>query len=248
MSGVLVKDVRGPGEAFGRFVGRKDELRRIGEVLAPATKRAARVLTIRGDHGIGKTRLLFEVERRLRKGGYNVGFHVATCPPRGDEFPLSGIVCMLQVLCGTTEGDAHDRILAVQPRLRALGLQSDEVERRAHGARRAACRPSRGNAKALLRQAFTRMVQSLCEDRPHTFAWDAAHSMDEESFALLDEAPCAGCGAPASSSLFAARARVLAPAGDGARARRRWSSATSPRRTSSGSWRSGSGSSRCPRS
>ncbi len=31
------------------------------------------------------------------------------------------------------------------------------------------------------------MVQSLCEDRPHTFAWDAAHAMDEDSFALLDE-------------------------------------------------------------
>ena len=34
---------------------------------------------------------------------------------------------MMQVLCGTTEGDSQDRILAVQPRLRALGLQGDEV-------------------------------------------------------------------------------------------------------------------------
>ncbi len=186
VSGVLVKDVRGPAEAFGRFVGRKDELRRVGEVLAAATKRTARVLTIRGDHGIGKTRLLYEVERRLRKGGYNVGFHVAACPPRGDEFPLSGLVCMLQVLCGTSEGDSQDRISAVQPRLRALGLQTDEVSAvlTALGAHV----PSfSGNAKALLRQAFTRMVQSLCEDRPHTFAWDAAHAMDEDSIALLGE-------------------------------------------------------------
>ena len=184
--GVLVKDVRGPAEAFGRFVGRKDELRRIGEVLAAATKRTARVVTVRGDHGIGKTRLLYEVERRLRKGGYNVGFHVAACPPRGDEFPLSGIVCMLQTLCGVSEGDAQDRIVAVQPRLRALGLQTDEVNAvlTALGAHI----PSfTGNAKALLRQAFTRMVQSLCEDRPHTFAWDAAHAMDEDSIAVLEE-------------------------------------------------------------
>ncbi len=186
VSGLLVKDVRGPGEAFGRFVGRKDELRRVGEVLAAATKRTARVLTIRGDHGIGKTRLLYEVERRLRKGGYNVGFHVAACPPRGDEFPLSGLVCMLQTLCGTFEGDSQERIAAVQPRLRALGLQTDEVSAvlTALGAHV----PSfSGNAKALLRQAFSRMVQSLCEDRPHTFAWDAAHAMDEDSIALLGE-------------------------------------------------------------
>jgi len=185
--GVLVKDVRGPGEAFGRFVGRKEELRRIGEVLAAATKRTARVMTIRGDHGIGKTRLLYEVERRLRKGGYNVGFHIAACPPRGNEFPLSGIVCMLQVLCGTAEGDAQDRILAVQPRLRALGLQGDEVSA-VLGALGASMPSFAGNSKALLRTAFARMVQSLCEDRPHTFAWDVAHSMDEESFGLLGEA------------------------------------------------------------
>ena len=99
------KDVRGPNETLGRFVGRKDGLRKIGEVLASATRRQARVLTIRGGHGVGKTRLLVEVERRLAKGNYNVGFYIATCPPRGREYPLSGIVCMLQVLCGVSEGD-----------------------------------------------------------------------------------------------------------------------------------------------
>ncbi|HEY8087209.1 MAG TPA: protein kinase, partial [Polyangiaceae bacterium] len=187
VAGVLVKEVRGQGEALGRFVGRKEELRRIGEVLALATKRKSRVLTIRGDHGVGKTRLLYEVERRLRKGGYNVGFHIAACPPRGNDFPLSGLVSMVQVLCGTTEGDSQERILAVQPRLRALGLQGDEVSA-VLTALGATVPAFAGNAKSLLRTAFTRMVQSLCEDRPHTFAWDVAHAMDEESFALLDDA------------------------------------------------------------
>jgi serine/threonine protein kinase/tetratricopeptide (TPR) repeat protein len=186
IASVLVKDVRGPGEAFGRFVGRKDELRRVGEVLAAATKRTARVLTIRGDNGVGKTRLLYEVERRLRKGGYNVGFHVAACPPRGTDYPLSGIVSMLQVLCGTAEGDANDRILAVRPRLRALGLQADEVH--AVLTVLGANVPAAGrDGNAPLRQAFARMIQSLCEDRPHTFAWDVAHGMDEESFAMLED-------------------------------------------------------------
>jgi eukaryotic-like serine/threonine-protein kinase len=186
VSGVIVLAVRGPREAFGRFVGRKDELRKIGEVLAVATRRTARVITIRGDHGVGKTRLLHEVERRLRKGGYNVGFHTATCPPRGNEFSLSGIVCMLQVLCGTSEGDSDARILALQPRLRALGLQAEEVN--AVLTALGASTPSpRGDANARLRQAFVRMVQSLCEDRAHAFAWDVAHAMDEDSFALLEE-------------------------------------------------------------
>jgi serine/threonine protein kinase/tetratricopeptide (TPR) repeat protein len=184
--GVLVKEVRGPAEAFGRLVGRKQELRRIGVVLALAAKRMARVLTIRGDHGVGKTRLLYEAERRLRRGGYDVGFHIAACRPRGGEFPLSGVVCMLHVLCGTTEGDAPDRILVVQPRLRALGLQEDEV-RAVLMALGAGVTTLVGDANALLRQAFTRMVSSLCADRPHTFAWDVAHAMDEDSYALLQE-------------------------------------------------------------
>ncbi len=183
---VFVAEARGSAEGLGRFVGRKEELKRIGEVLAVATRRNARVLTIRGDNGVGKTRLLNEVERRLRRGGYNVGFHVASCPPRGNEFPLSGIVAMLQVLCGTNEGDSNERILAVQPRLRALGLRGEDVNA-VLALLGASVAPARGNANARLRQAFARMVQSLCEDRPHAFAWDAAHCMDEDSFVVLEE-------------------------------------------------------------
>jgi serine/threonine protein kinase/tetratricopeptide (TPR) repeat protein len=182
---LLVKEVRGTSEAFGRFVGRRDELRAVGEVLASATRRTASVLTIRGDHGIGKTRLLLEVERRLRKGGYNVGWHLATCLPRGTEIPLSGIQCMLQVLCGVAEGDPDVRIRQVVPRLRALGLHDDEV-----GAVLAALGASAGfsqaNAKASLVNAFTRMVLRLSEDRPHAFSWDAAHCMDGDSFGVLE--------------------------------------------------------------
>ncbi len=185
VSGSFVKDVRGPNEAFGRFVGRKDELRKVGEVLASATRRHGRVLTIRGGHGVGKTRLLVEVERRLGKGNYNVGFYIASCPPRGREYPLSGIVCMLQVLCGVSDGDPSERIVAVQPRLRALGLHDEEVGAVLTSLGANVPTYSGANAKSALRSAFARMVISLCEDKPHTFAWDNAHNMDEDSFSIL---------------------------------------------------------------
>jgi serine/threonine protein kinase/tetratricopeptide (TPR) repeat protein len=185
MQAALVKDVRGPAETFGRFVGRKEELRVIGEVLAASTRRQGRVLTIRGDHGVGKTRLLYEVERRLRKGSYNVGFYLCSCPPRGRELPDSGIAAMLQILCGVAEGDANERIVAVQPRLRALGLQDEEVSAvlqalGANVARRLV------DPKAPLRNALARMIVSLCDDRPHLFAWDSAHAMDADSFLVLE--------------------------------------------------------------
>jgi eukaryotic-like serine/threonine-protein kinase len=185
MQAALVLEARGPAETFGRFVGRKDELRTIGEVLATSTRRSGRALTIRGDHGVGKTRLLYEVERRLLKGNYNVGFYLCACPPRGKELPLSGIAAMLRTLCGVAEGDASERILGVQPRLRALGLHDEEVGAVLQSL--GATLPRRvSDAKGPLRNAFARMAISLCDDRPHLFAWDTAHAMDAESFLVLE--------------------------------------------------------------
>ncbi len=182
---LVVSDVRGTRDPFGRFVGRKDELRAISDALASVTRRKASALTVRGDRGVGKTRLLFEVERRIRKGGYNVGWHIATCLPRGVDSPLSGIQCMLHVLCGVAEGDPDARVRQVVPRLRALGLHDDEV-----GAVLVALGAPAGfahsNAKASLVNAFARMVVRLSEDRPHAFVWDEAHCMDPTSFGVLE--------------------------------------------------------------
>jgi tetratricopeptide (TPR) repeat protein len=100
---------------------------------------------------------------------------------------------MLQALCGVAEGDAEPRIRRVVPRLRALGLQDDEVSAvlTALGAQadddtKAKGMPAIASAKALLGNAFTRMVLRLCEDNPHAFAWDSAHSMDGDSYAIVE--------------------------------------------------------------
>ena len=186
-SAFVVRDIRPAAEAYGKFVGRKEELRFFGEALATITKRVACVVTLRGDHGIGKTRLLVEVDRRLRKGGYNLGWYSATCPPRGPELPLSGIEVMLRKLCGVAEGDPEARVQLVAPRLRALGLQEDEVAAMLAllGAGTAA---GGGNLKAALSSGFARMTRRLCDDRPHAFAWDAAHALDRESIGVIQYA------------------------------------------------------------
>ena len=198
---MIVKEVRGASEAYGRFVGRKDELRAVGEMLAAATRRTATALTVRGDHGIGKTRLLFEVQRRLRKGGYNVGWHLATCLPRGPDLPLSGIQAMLQALCGVAEGDPEPQVV---PRLRALGLHDDEVSAvlASLGAHEGG---AAGTTRASLLNAFSRMVRRLCEDRPHVFAWDSAHSMDGESYNVLESTLARN---PQSRALFVLATRA----------------------------------------
>ncbi|WP_437577493.1 serine/threonine-protein kinase [Sorangium sp. So ce887] len=178
--GRVVTSAQPPDGAYGRFVGRRDELKQLGDILADATRKRAQIAVIQGERGIGKTRLLAEMERRLSKGDYNVGVYVASCPHNGADVPWSGLTAMLQVLCGIQEGDDEERIRAVLPRLRALGLREDESAAVLGqlGAALVDQRAPQGTT-AILRAAFPRMVQSLCEDRLHCFAWDDAQAMDQ---------------------------------------------------------------------
>jgi tetratricopeptide (TPR) repeat protein len=185
--GMLVGDLKAPDDALGKFVGRKPQLRRMGEVLAAATRRHLRLVTVRGEQGVGKTRFLYEVERRLQRGEYNVGQYLAVCPPRGKEVPLAGLTAMLHVLCGVREGDPIERVLNVEPRLRALGLP-DEERNAVLGQLGVTRAGQAGPSVPPLRAAFARMVQSLCEDRLHIFAWDNAHALDPESLDVLSSA------------------------------------------------------------
>lgn len=185
--GRIVSSARSPEAVYGRFVGRHDELKQLGDILAAATRRRAQLVCIEGEKGIGKTRLIAEVERRLGKGHYNVGFYVASCPKNGADVPWSGLVSMLRVLCGVEEGDDEARILEVVPRLRALGLQPDEYAAvLSHiGASSEGAGKQPQDANAALRAAFTRMVQRLCDDRLHCLCWDDAHAMDQATLEAI---------------------------------------------------------------
>jgi serine/threonine protein kinase/tetratricopeptide (TPR) repeat protein len=212
--GRVVTTLRPPADVGSRFVGRTEELRRLGTILAAATRRQAQLVLLVGDNGIGKTRLLAETERRLSRGNYNVGFYMASCPRNGAESPWSGMTSMLQVLCGIHEGDDEDRIRSVLPRLRALGLQ-EEAAHAVLGQLGAASsehlsKTPQGIGTAL-KAAFIKMVQSLCEDRVHCFAWDDAHSMDESTAeAILATAarPALGGGGLRAVFLFSTRDKL----------------------------------------
>jgi serine/threonine protein kinase/tetratricopeptide (TPR) repeat protein len=182
--GLVVKGPRTRVGGRGRFVGRKFELRRLGEILWMAARHRAHVITLRGPPGIGKTRMLYEAERRLRKEDYKVGFYLATCPPHGRAIAFSAVGAMLQVLCGIKEGDSRERALEVEPRLRALGLLDEEVAAVLYqlGASR------EGTTMAALRAGFARMIASLGADQLHVFAWDGAEALDEASYEVLSHA------------------------------------------------------------
>jgi serine/threonine protein kinase len=169
-----------PEVLHGRFVGRQAELRQLGTILAQATRKRAQLITLVGDKGIGKSRLLLEMGRRLHMGQHDVGYYVATCPKNGADAPWSGLTAMLAVLCGVDEGADERRIEEVLPRLRALGLQDDECSLllgQLGTSLPQTMTPAVGSDGALS-AAFARMVGRLSEDRLHCFVWDDAQSMD----------------------------------------------------------------------
>ncbi len=208
-AGQQIGALRAPHDASGRFVGRRDELHEFGQRLAEASQRRVQVLGLLGDQGVGKTRLLHEMQRRISRGSFDVGVYVADCAPRGHEVALSGVAAMLRTLCGVVEGDGAERVASVAPGLRALGLLEDEVDAvlRELGLARAALGTA---SSSLLAGAVARMFTRLAADRLHVFAWDNAQELDAESADLLH-----GVVEALSSSrallVFAARPRQGAP-------------------------------------
>jgi len=179
----LVGEPRSPRDAYGRFVGRQDELRRLGGVLARASRRQLQVVGIVGEQGIGKSRLLHEMERRIERGEFNIRCHLAECVPNGHKIPYSGIVAMLRALCGVREGDSLERIAAVEPRLRALGLHDEEVE--VVLTELGLARGDRAATAGVLKNAVAGMLDGLAKDQLHVFSWDNAQDIDAASVELL---------------------------------------------------------------
>jgi hypothetical protein len=169
------------------FIGRKAELAHLGETLVRAARGEMRILSIVGDPGIGKTRLAVEMQQRLSRGSIDLVSYFATCPPRGRELPYSGILAMLRRITGVRDGDPEERIQALEPRLRALGLDADELPS-VLGELGRATPSGRLPVTTALRSGFLRMLQSLAEDRFSVFVWDDAHELDAATCDVLARA------------------------------------------------------------
>jgi class 3 adenylate cyclase/tetratricopeptide (TPR) repeat protein len=111
--------------AFGRFVGRDAELRRLGAVLAAAQAGAGRLVRVVGEAGSGKSRLVYELRRTL--GGTDMTTLEARCRSHGTTIPYLPILDLVRGQCGIEELDAPDVIGdKVRATLAALGLDAGE--------------------------------------------------------------------------------------------------------------------------
>ena len=115
-------------EAFGRFVGRRDELRRIGEVLALGSRGEQTLLSVVGEAGSGKSRLILETMRRVRLGPNNVAMIITRVPPNTREVPLSSCQALLREILGVSELEDPQELAEKVARLRELGLSLVEID------------------------------------------------------------------------------------------------------------------------
>jgi len=179
---------RSQRELYGRFTGRKEELKKIGEILADVNTGHYRVLALKGDAGIGKTRLLHEVNERMAKTGHPYAWYEATIPVSGRIVPYQGASVMLRRILALEEIENVDRIRQSVNRLRELGLSQEEID---------SCGVVLGLTTGdsvgpeergrYLLSGMSKILTRLSRDRLSIFIWDGADSLDSESVNLIEE-------------------------------------------------------------
>ena len=109
------------------FVGREHELEMLQSHLAAAMKGQRQLVTIVGEAGIGKSRLLFEFRRRA--AAQNVGYIEGRCVSYGTAIPYLPVIDLIQRGFRLTETDGHEvAIEKIRSGLRHLGLAPEDSE------------------------------------------------------------------------------------------------------------------------
>ncbi|MBK8169117.1 MAG: protein kinase [Sandaracinaceae bacterium] len=176
---------RDASEAYGKFVGRREELKRIGEEFAIANRNQQRIFLITGEAGAGKSRLVHETLRRLKLGGHDAGVYFAVCAAHEANVPYAATHEMLRVVLGIDESDSDAIAREKVGRARELGLSTEELDavRIVLGLGNDGDRVQIGQS---LHTAVLRMSTRLAKDRLSVFVWDAADAMDPDTQKLLE--------------------------------------------------------------
>jgi class 3 adenylate cyclase/tetratricopeptide (TPR) repeat protein len=129
----VVRGLRGrpasmPGHrprVWSPFVGRERELALLHGRLAAATAGQGQVVSLVGEPGMGKTRLLTEFRRRLL--GSQVTYYAGQCVPYGRATPYRPMRDILRRVCAVAEGDdAEASTAAARRRLRGMDVIAAE--------------------------------------------------------------------------------------------------------------------------
>ncbi|NJD27867.1 MAG: hypothetical protein FIA92_06170 [Chloroflexi bacterium] len=112
------------------FVGREDELQLLKDLFhATVREGKSRLVTVSGVAGIGKSRLLWELEKYLDGVVVNVFWHAGRSPAYGEGISYWALVEMVRARCGIVEADDPPTARA-KVRETLARFVADDAERR----------------------------------------------------------------------------------------------------------------------
>jgi transcriptional regulator with AAA-type ATPase domain/tetratricopeptide (TPR) repeat protein len=121
----LAPHALGPSGQMTAFVGRSQELQVLQSRLAAAVGGQGQLVSIAGDAGIGKSRLLFEFRRWA--AGQGVGYLEGHCVSYGSTIPYSPVIDLIRQGFAITDADGPAAVAEkIRSGLGVLGLARDE--------------------------------------------------------------------------------------------------------------------------
>ena len=185
-----------PGAGLGsQLVGRETELRRIEEALAALSAGRGGVVSVLGEAGIGKSRLLVELRERFADGGFR--WLESRSLSIGRSLPFHTFTALLAAWVGrepdADEGRSAERWWEATRAL--LGERAEEVT--PYLLQVAALPLSEGHRarlddlpgdalQRLVVRAFTELLRGLGAERPLVLVFDDLHGADLASIELLE--------------------------------------------------------------
>jgi class 3 adenylate cyclase len=173
------------------FVGRARELAALDSALTQAEAGEGQVVGIVGEPGVGKSRLLSELRRRLP--GRSVTFLEGRCLSFGSTIPYLPIIDIIRSNCGILENDTPDTITKkVHLGLEEIGLEAEKAApylMHLLGLRDGTERIAGLSAEAIKARTFETLRQMAIAGslrRPLVFAVEDAHWIDQTSQEFLD--------------------------------------------------------------
>lgn len=164
----------------GRFVGRGPELRALGLAIQRAHDEGATMLVLHGPPGIGKTRLVQELARRVPSG--RVSFVFVDCSDSAARVPLGTIGLLVRTLLGLGRNiDASE----IVPMLRSAGLDPSEIASLCRTINIAFEMEEEEPRRLGAHEALGRLLGAARAGKPLVVVLDNASDLDPASFSVL---------------------------------------------------------------
>lgn len=184
------------------FVGRESELETLRALWEEARAGRGRLVTIVGEAGIGKSRLLWELRSEIRAG--SAGWVEGTCVPYGQSTPYLPVTDIVRALVGLADSDPEREMEGkLSERLGQFGLDAGRTGEALRyflslGASQtgmAALSPQ--ERKERLLDALVRLSEAAARETPHVFVIENCQWLDQASAEFLTHAAASIPGWPA---------------------------------------------------